>query len=376
MKSENRERPSHTKDNILGVLETLFRYKKEIIYTCLAAAVLSIIISLLLPTYYKATTSFYAASTDLASPERIFGESSVPMNYYGKSEDIDRIITIAESSEVTDYMIDTFNLYEKYDINPQSELGAFYVRLAFFDMYNLQQTKYDAVRLSVEDKDPETAAAMANAARNKTSQILRRLIKESQYETLKTYERNITGNEKNILTLNDSLRVVRDRYQVYNTESQSEGIAAALQKARSKLLLNQIELEEMQKEGRLKRDSLIKRNAIIAATTAQIEELGKNLDLFNQGMAGVMSLEALQRQSNRELSQDKERYAKLLSAYNSYFPTMHIIEEADVPIIKSRPIRWLIVAGSVAAAFIFSVLGVLLFEQYKDTDWRRIVNAK
>lgn len=376
MALQRRDDTPETKESILGVLETLFSWKKEIIYTCIAAAVLSIIVSLLVPVYYKATTIFYAASTDLASPERIFGEANDAMEYYGEAEDIDRVITISESNEVVEFMIDSFDLYERYDIDKDDIEAPYYVRLQFFDLYKLTQTKYDAIMLSVEDEDPEMSAKMSNAARNKTSEILSRLIKESQNEVLNTYRNSIAEGEKNIIVVNDSLQRTRDRFKVYNTQSQSAGISNAMQKARGKLLINEIELEEMKKQGRVNRDTLVRRNSIIAATKYQITELEKDLELFNSGMAQVEYLETLQEEVSEQLSEDKERFQKYLAAYNSSFPTIHVVETARVPLIKSRPIRWLIVVASTVIAFIMAVFGVLLLDQYKDVDWKKIISAK
>jgi tyrosine-protein kinase Etk/Wzc len=376
MALQKREQSPEVKESILGVLETLFKWKKEIIYTCVAAVVLSIIVALVLPVYYKSTTTFYAASTDLASPERIFGEANDAMEYYGEAEDIDRVITIAESNEVTEFMIDKYNLYERYDIDSTDLESPYYVRLKFADMYKLKQTKYDAIVLSVEDKDPKVAADMATTARNKTSEILSRLIKESQNEVLNTYRGSIAEGEKNVVMVNDSLQRTRDRFKVYNTQSQSAGISRAMQQARGKLLINEIELEEMGKQGRINRDTLVRRNSIIAATKYQIKELEKDLALFNSGMAQVTFLETLQEEASEQLSEDKERYAKYLAAYNSSFPTIHVVENARVPLIKSRPIRWLIVVASTIIAFIMAVLGVLILDQYSDVNWKKIINAK
>lgn len=376
MALQKREQSPEIKENILGVLETLFKWKKEIIYTCAAAAVLSIIAALVLPVYFKSTTTFYAASTDLASPERIFGEANDAMEYYGEAEDIDRVITIAESNEVTEFMINKFNLYERYDIDSSDLESPYYVRLKFSDMYKLKQTKYDAIVLSVEDKEPKMASEMATAARNKTSEILSRLIKESQNEVLNTYRGSISEGEKNMVIVNDSLQRTRDRFKVYNTQSQSAGISRAMQQARGKLLINEIELEEMQKQGRINRDTLVRRNSIIAATKYQIKELEKDLNLFNSGMAQVTFLETLQDEAAEQLSEDKERFAKYLAAYNSSFPTIHVVENARIPLIKSRPIRWLIVVASTIIAFILSVLGVLVLDQYSDVNWKKIINAK
>lgn len=375
MALQKREHNSE-QDSLLGVIETLFKWKKQIIICCIATAVLSAVVSLILPVFYKGTTTFYAASADLAAPERIFGEiNSDAMDYYGNSEDIDRVITIAKSNELVDFMIDSFNLYERYDIT-MNEKAPYYVRQKFFELYNIKQTKYDALELSVEDKDKELAAQMANTARQKISEILSRLIKDSQRSILKTYTSSIFEGEKNLSVVNDTLRAMREKYMVYNAETQSEGISSAMTSAKQKLVINEIELAELKKQGRVHRDTVIKRNAIIEATRRQIQYLEEQLGLFNAGMAKVSYLETLQEEAADELAKDKERLKKYQSALAEQFPTVHIVETAKVPIIKSRPIRWLIVAASTIVAFILSVIAILLIDAYKDVNWQAIINGK
>ena len=48
----------------------------------------------------------------------------------------------------------------------------------------------------------------------------------------------------------------------------------------------------------------------------------------------------------------------------------------DYPVIKSRPKRSIIVLATVAIAFLFSLIGALLFDTYKDVNWKDIYHAK
>ena len=53
-----------------------------------------------------------------------------------------------------------------------------------------------------------------------------------------------------------------------------------------------------------------------------------------------------------------------------------IIEEADTPLIKNRPKRSVIVLASVLGAFLFSVLGALVADAYRDIDWKSITRKE
>ncbi|MBI5913753.1 MAG: hypothetical protein HY842_00100 [Bacteroidetes bacterium] len=209
------------KDNLLGVISTIFKWKKIILATCGATAIGAAIVSLVLPVYYKSTTIFYAASPDLAVPAAIFGISAEAPDYYGTENDIDRILSIANSGELVAFMVDSFDLYERYDIDPKSPRGPYYVALEFESHFDVTKTKYDAIELSIEDEDKETAARMTNAARNFINALAQKIVKEGQAKTVRTFESNIAQKEADMKMMNDSMQRIRLRYGVYNTNPQS-----------------------------------------------------------------------------------------------------------------------------------------------------------
>ena len=109
---------NRTRDTLMPILGTLYPWRRRILYITITAFVLSIIFSLFMRNYYKGTTIFYAASQDLFKPEKVFGNASQEMFYYGSGEDIDRILTVGNSHEVIDYLIDSFDLWTVYKIKP------------------------------------------------------------------------------------------------------------------------------------------------------------------------------------------------------------------------------------------------------------------
>ncbi len=364
------------KDNLLGVLETLFKWKKPILYTCAIAAIGSILIALLLPVFYKSTTTFYASSGDASSLEQLFGGAKSKLEVYGNENDIDRIMTIAQSNNLATYIVDKFNLYAHYDIDSTSLKAPYRVRQAFFGLYDVQKTKFDAIELSVEDEDPKLAAAIANAARDQIDQIARIPMKESMNSMIETIQKNIDDKESLLGTLNDSLRVVRRRYSIYNTGSQSELLAAMHSGLDAKITGSQAKLDVLKNTRGAPRDTIILLEASVKGYEKQMESLEKDLEKFNEGLSDVMILEQQHRVANSQLSFDKERLDKLKVINGSEVPAIHLLEDAKVPVIKSRPHRSLLVLASVVIAFLFSVIGVLLFDTYRDVDWRKIIHGQ
>ena len=365
------------KDNLIEVLKTIFRWKWPIIITTGVAAVGSVIISLVIPVYYESTAIFYAASPDLAMPERIFGTSSEAMEYYGEDEDIDRIMTIAKSSELAEFLIREFKLYEHYDIDTSHIKAPYRVREKLDDLYEVKKTKYDAIELSIEDQDPKIAAAMANAARQKIDELAQRLVKGSQEQVIKTYETNILEQSRMLNILNDSLEYVRGNYGVYNTVTQSEVLATLAAKAEARLANEEARLNSFQTVSRnVPADTIMYTKARISALKKEVANLNGKLRLFNKGMALADLLAQLHDEASEQLSEDQERYKQIKTAYLSYFPAIHLVEEAAVPIIKSRPKRMIIVLAATFIAFLMSIVSVLFLDTYSNVKWKEVFNAE
>lgn len=362
--------------SLLGVLRTIFTWKRPILIITLSAAIGTALISLLLPNFYQATTVFYAASPDLAKPEILFNRGSQLRSfYYGGENDIDRILTIGESAELLNFLVDSFALYQHYDINPDRPKAQYHVQEELLDLYEITKNKRDAIELSVEDTSPEQAAHMANAAREKINQLAQQLIKKNQQRTLKAYRDNIRVKKRELLTLGDSLAQLRARYDIYNIESQSELLADRSSSAKATLVRNERRLSVLKNNRSIPRDTIAYLEATVSGMRDQLDSLKAQMDRFRQGMSLVLQMEKQYVEANQTLSEDRERAKQLEATYQSDIPAVILVEEASVPIVKSRPKRSIIVIAAGLIAFTFSVIGVLLFSTYRRIDWRSIVKG-
>lgn len=360
------------KDNLLDVLRTIFKWKKAIIYLCLAAGVLAAIVVLLVPVYYRATTVFFVASPDQSTPELIFGNSLSEPELYGNESDIDRLLTIAESNELVEFLIDSFQLYEHYDIRRDNPKAPYNIKLKFFSLYDVQKTKRDAIQLSIEDRDPEMATKITQSAREKINTIAQNLVKTAQGKKITTYEGSIRQKEALLRSIADSLMVLRKRYGIFNTIAQSEFLTTEYTAAEARLAFTRGRLDTMKSFSFPHRDSTNKLTTQVAGLEKQVESLAKRLEDFNNGVAEVDVLTDQYNEASQALSDEKEKLKQYQAAYSANIPALILVEEAERPIIKSRPKRTLIVLASVAIAFFFGIIGVLLFDNYRDVDWRGI----
>lgn len=370
-------------ENLLGVIGSIFRYKKFIIIICILTGLGSAGLSLLLKNYYKASTLFYAAHPDLQNPEKIFGTSTSETYYYGSDSDIDRLISIAKSNVLTDYLIDKFNLYDHYEIDTTHPKAPFFVKKELLKLYNVQKTKLDAIELSIEDLDPQLSAAMANAAREKIDALSTKLVKESQSNMETAIRESISSKVEILKILSDSLAVLRDLYGVYDLETQSEVIASQLAQTETSLFKERAIFNALKNNESINRDTLTYIKARLDGLEKSYKELTSsksvskiNVQRFNAGYNIVSLLSDEFEKAQTQLNKDRERLKLMTAAQDASISSVHLIASAKVPIIKSRPKRSILVISAVMMAFLFSMIAVLLYDTYKDVKWKEIINGK
>jgi tyrosine-protein kinase Etk/Wzc len=360
-------------DNLVKVVSAVLRRRRPILRTVLAVGFASALISfLLLDDFYQATTVFNVASPDVFKPEQIFGLSTKDMEYFGTEVDNDRILTIAQSGPVAEMLIKKFDLYKHYKIDTTQRLAPFKVREMLNKLYLVQKTKNNAIEISVEDKDRKWAAEMANAARIQIDAIAQRQIKETQEKLIRTYDENFKLKEIELAKISDTLTHLRQRYGVYDLETQTEGMTRVTGQATSNYIFAKTKLEELEKMPDILKDTLTQLRATVRAYEAEMKLGMSNLSRYNEGMNGVALFYQKYKRGREQLSLDQERFIQLKTAYGSQISALHISEVAETPVQKSRPKRAMLILTAMLMTFLFCTIGALLLDEYKDVDWKSV----
>jgi capsule polysaccharide export protein KpsE/RkpR len=378
----NQIKPDSVQDySLVSVVKTVHTWRKPLLAITLAVAILTVIVSLFLPNYYKSTTVFYAASQDLFKPQKVFGYSQAEMYYYGGSEDIQRAITASTSFPVVDHLISEFNLYEHYGIKATSPKATFKVRERLMEHYQVVRTKYDALELSVEDRDPEIAARMANSARQKLNNVLSGIIKSSQRDLISSYGSALGTKEESLSAVEDSLRKFQRLFGIYDTEAQAEYLSTLITTVETRLVRERGVLDSYLKL-KSKREAVIDTIQSLTAMIAGLEmqrdlltgkdTTGKNtynLDRFSEGKGRVEQYTDAYKKAINMLNIDKEMLKQMEAAVALDATALHLVEEGPVPIKKAHPRRTIIVIAATVIAFLLTVLCILLLESFKGEDW-------
>lgn len=361
--------PAH----LVGVLRSLWQWKMPVIYVTVAGAILAIIISLLLPEYYKAGTTFLTISPDQVSIDGVFGNNNNRMQFYGTGDDIDRTMSVAESDALVDFMVKEFDLYTVYEIDSTKVKAPVYVRREFLGNYEVEKNARDGIELEVTDKDPIRSAEMARAAREKVNEISLALIRGTQHRSAEGLRAEISSAEATLADINNRIQGLREKSGVYNTEAQSEALATQTTMLQSSLAATQAKLKAYRTNGgRGSRDSIAKYRVQLAGYESARTTLDSQLVRLNESLGPIDNLEEERLRLNDALSKNRIRLKQYETILGSEQRAIEVVEEAKIPVARSYPVRSLMVIGATIFSFIVAVVGVLLIDTGKKYDWGEV----
>ncbi|MFZ1704124.1 MAG: hypothetical protein WAT79_07235 [Saprospiraceae bacterium] len=349
--------------SLVDATKHLWKNRKKLLLVVGIIGISSAIISLLLPNYYKSETIFYAASPDLADPIPIGGQDK-NIRIYGDDTDLDRLFTIALSFELSQFLIDSFDLYKHYGINKDDTKASFKVREKLQKNFQTMKTKYRALHLSIEDKSPEKAAAMVNAARDKIGMMAQKIVKESQLKLIKNFESNLTNKQVRNDTLASQILFAKTKYNILDIRSQGEIYTSLITRTEADYQLEKGKLDYFTSK-KLSRDSINKYASIVQGLENKLTKIKSEMSIYAKNVAPIVQMEQEMFRNLDQLNLDKERYKQLASTINTPFTALHLVEQGQIPVQKSRPKRSIWVLLAMFIGMVSFSLYLILIEIYR-----------
>lgn len=370
------------KESLLDVLKALYRWKVPIIITTALAGLIAVIYCLVIPNYYKSTATFYPANPRIASRGALFGGADEALDFFGGTDETNRILNMAHSPEVINYIVDKYDLYAHYDIDSTELEAPHYVMEDFLKLYKVKKNAEDAIEISIEDTDREKTADMVWAVLGKINEINNRLTKSNQRSILASFKKRMVDKQAEYNTSTDSMGVLRAKYGIVSVESQEEFLTTLVVKTESALAVNRARLKASKKSSIVPRDTIQILKSNIQSLESQLFDLTSpksksniNIDKFNKGREKVTLLSLRQEALADEISFLSDRYFQYQTVYDTEVYSLYITEPPITPVVRSRPRRTLTVLSVGMLAFILSSLGVLILNYYKDINWKEVVDG-
>jgi LPS O-antigen subunit length determinant protein (WzzB/FepE family) len=304
--------------NLIAAIRTILKWKMHILVLTITSGIIAAIFSVfVMDEWFLSWSTFYPTNQALNDRTAIFNtDASVQMEYFGSKQDVNRILTIANSNPVIDYVIDSFKLAEHYKVEKDSKYWKTKVRKKFEKKYEAIKTEHDAVQVSFYDTDPKVAAAVVNAVIEKVDELNKAHVtdtKEKSYEAIAKQTLKLQADVNGYI---DTLAELGQQYKI-KVSSGADG------------------------------------TIIVDGSDYHAVQLYK-------------SIMAKQTNATRELNNLTNIKGQLDVSMQNSETSLYVLESAFPADRREKPVRSLVVILTMLITAFVSVLGVLLIEQIRE----------
>ncbi len=266
---------------LLNFLETLLQWRKFIVRTILVGTIITFVISLFLPKWYKSTTSMLPAEkADIVS--NLAGISSLVKSVtgggggfgLGQQSETQRYFSILKSERLLTAVIEKFNLTQVYGIKSyphQSTIKELSSNIV------MDVADEGHLTLSVYDKDPVRAAEMANYFIEQLNIISSEMAATNALSYKKFIEQRYNITNDNLQKAEEVLKEFQEKYGIFSMEDQMESSIKISAELYGKLSLKEIEAGILQK-------TVSADNAALKSKLLEVSELKNKIEELQNGV--------------------------------------------------------------------------------------------
>ncbi len=379
---------SETRSNNLWLfLEFVAKRRGLIVGMVVLATLVSIVIALLLPKWYRSTVLLLPPkdiTTAIPELSRLAEAVSVteglslpsrvtPTHIYAR---------MLRGRGIADTLIDRFDLKARYDVS--SSFAAYEALMAHSDF---RVTEEGLLAIGVEDRDAKVAADLANAFVVELERMNREIVSGRARSNREFLQERLDQVQAELDTARDHLQAFQMENRTIDFDQQTR---LAIEQAISlKVSLAKIELDLKMKEQRLGKDNtelqeLRRRREIVSGQIQQLEQENPDSSFFSLPVASIPALKGQYEVLYSRVRVNESLYNLLLRQLeqakiqeNDRSSTIAVLEEARPPELRHRPRRAFIVVSTFVLAAIFSVLLAACLEylarlkEQRPEDYRR-----
>lgn len=252
------------------------------------------------------------------------------LNEYGDESSTEQMLQILQSTDVKFRLIEAFDLYNHYDIDPNDPHAQTYMFDELNDHLSFSKTSYESVRIRVLDKDPSKAAAMADSINVYYNQLVKSFDNIKAKERIERGAREMAKIQLENDSLKQRLKKLRKTYNLVHPKKQTREITEAYLK-----------------------------------NSKQADKMYKNLVENSDELVFLDSLITFNNSRYIEYKDDHDEHITELNRKQVYSSVISKPVPADK---KSYPVRWLILAGVILASLMFAFIVLLILEAIKSNS--------
>jgi tyrosine-protein kinase Etk/Wzc len=354
--------------NLLELVRVMAKRKRLVIKFCTAAAIISVVYSLLLPNIYSATAKV------LPPPKEGGGGLAALLGQAGGLAGLaagvgggaDLYLGILKSRSVADGVIKRLDLATVFKTQTPDE-----TRKTLEGAVKMQAGKDGIIAITADSKDPKLAAALANAFVEELGRKSVQLNLTKAGTERVFLEKRIEVVKDDLKRAEEDLKSFQERNKAVKVDAQAVASIEGIARMKAEIVAKEVQLATLRSYQTDESPEVKLLQAAIGKLRSQLGGLagggsgGEGIP--NIGSVPNLGLEYARRM--RELKTQEAIYEQLTKQYEVAKLTeakdsssLQVLDEAVVPVKKSKPKRSLIVILATVTAFFAAIFLAFILE--------------
>ncbi len=379
---QNNESHTHGVDedeiNLLDYLIVILKRKKLILGITFGAAIITAIISLIMPPIYKAETRILPpqqsnSSLAIGMLSQVAVVPEVASSILGLKTPGELYIGMLKSRTVADNIIDRFNLMELYRAKYREDARKRLVKDAL--EANLDR-KSGIITIGVEDKDPKRAADMANAFVEELKNLTKGLAVTEAAQRRLFFEEQLKDTKVALMRSEDELKGFQEKTGALHIDTQAKAVIESIANLRAQIAAKEVELKVMRTYSTLNNPDLQQVEEALKGMKGELSKLeakggSQSPDpLMSTGRMPAVGTEYMRKL--RDLKFNETLYELLTKQYEAAkldeardAAVIQVVDKAIPPEKRVKPKRSLMVIIATFTGFFLSIFAAF-FMEYKE----------
>lgn len=318
-----------------NLLSFLYGKRKSLLIIAVLAIIASSIVSGFIEPKYKSTVIIFPTLTNTVSRALLEEPNGSQKDYlqFGEEEQAEQTIQILNSDEIRDRIAEKYHLMKHYGIDANDPLKNTYLKDDYESNISFKRTEYMSIKIEVLDKDRDTAALIANDISAMLDSTKNRMTKERASRALAIVEKEYFTLRDEIRMMEDSLTTLR-KFGIYEYEKQIKALSDGYAEA------------------------------IVKGNSTAAKQLEDKLGFFTKYGGNHVSLTNKLLILHDRLGLIKAKYEEVKADTEKFLPYKFTVNNAYPAEKKSYPIRWLIVLVSTVSTILFSIVVIMIMENF------------
>lgn len=275
IQSEIRSKQETDEINLLDYIIVLVKRKKLIASVTLAVVLAAAVISLILPSIYKAETKILTpqqASSSMASQfvNQLGGAGVFAGAALGLKTPNDLYIEMLKSRVVLDRIIDRFDLTNYYKIKSRENVRSI---LAEKTLSARDDKKSGIITIGVEDRNPQKAAEMANAFFEELKNFSQGLAVTEAAGRRLFFEEQLKAAKEALIKSEEALRGFQERTGAVKIDDQARAVIEGMAQLRAQIAAKEVEIKVMRTYSTSSNPDLQKTEEALKGLKAELGKL-------------------------------------------------------------------------------------------------------